>query len=56
MLNYGPKYLMFDHGGVLDNDMTLNRPGTIDLLLSTDEEGYHRILKDGVSIVKILIL
>lgn len=52
MVHSGPKYLMFDHGGVLDNDMTLNRPGANDLLLSTDEEGYRRILKDGVSIVK----
>lgn len=47
------KYLMLDHGGVLDGEMSLN-PGPNDLILSDLGEGVQNILKDGVSIVQNL--
>ena len=45
------KYLMFDHGGVLDGEMTADAPGPDDLLLFVTEDGYNQILKNGVSFV-----
>ena len=45
------KYLMVDHGGVLDGEMITDFPGPDDLLLSR-EDGYYQILKNGVSFVR----
>lgn len=53
---YTPKYLMLDHGGVLDGIVTEEKPGDDDLLLSQIDEGLYQILKNGVKIVKQLNL
>jgi hypothetical protein len=48
------KYLMIDHGGVLDGEITENKPGSNDLLLQTYSDGYYQVLKNGVQIIKNL--
>lgn len=51
-----PKYLMLDHGGVLDGEVILNVSKNItwnDLVLEKYDWGYQ-ILKNGVAIVKHL--
>ncbi len=50
-----PKYLMFDHGGVLDGALIEQENITAqDLVLQRNEFGYHQVLKNGVEIVKII--
>lgn len=49
-----PKYLILDHGGVLDGEITLEAPQANDLLIAQIDEGTFQVLKDGVKIVKAL--
>ncbi len=49
-----PKYLMLDHGGVLDGIVTEEKPGNNDLLLAQIDDGLYQVLKNGVKIVKQL--
>jgi hypothetical protein len=51
-----PKYLMLDHGGVLDGEYieAKDYKPNIDLLLEPENGGYCNILKNGVMAVKKL--
>ena len=48
------KYLMLDHGGVLDGDATRDPPTDKDLLIGVIQPGLYQILRNGVQIVKDL--
>jgi hypothetical protein len=49
-----PKYLMLDHGGVLDGDISVSSPKKNDLLLEKYAWGGYRLIKNGVQLVKDL--
>jgi hypothetical protein len=48
-----PKYLMLDHGGVLDGQQSQN-PTENDLILNDYGDGLYMILKDGKDVVSFL--
>jgi hypothetical protein len=48
------KYLMFDHGGVLDGQYSETPPTNDDLFITSYSDGGYQILKNGVSIVRSL--
>jgi len=48
------KYLMLDHGGVLDGEIIVSNPTVNDLVLYEVEPGIYGILKNGVQIVQQL--
>src|SRR5689334_11426919 len=48
------KYLMLDHGGVLDGKLFRGTPGTNDLVLAQYEPGLYQLLPNRVSVVKKL--
>lgn len=49
-----PRYLMLDHGGVLDGEVCEVVPKSNDLLLQTYDWGGYQVLKNGVQIVRNL--
>lgn len=51
-----PKYLMFDHGGVLDGEFVHNHDSITpdDFILTEHKEGGYQVLKNGVQIVNQL--
>lgn len=51
-----PKFLMFDHGGVLDGDFVASKTTIAknDLVLMEHKEGGFQVLKNGVAIVNAM--
>lgn len=48
------KFLMFDHGGVLDGEMISTPPAPTDLVLDDLGDGVKSVLRNGVTIVQHL--